>query len=195
MRYVENALRKREKYAGRLRGIELSEAVLRAIDRSLTAKTAEDANQAGVVIDLSRAAELERDSWDNTRRLIEAVQDAQPEEEQPQEEIPAEPFAGGPETLPPLQDEEPETSAAADAGGWQAFADALEPVHRTLLQAMLAGADAAALSGIAAQAFSFPEALYDDINELAADMLGDILIDAENGEIYEEHRAGLASVI
>ena len=60
---------------------------------------------------------------------------------------------------------------------------------------MLAGADAAALSGIAAQAFSFPEALYDDINELAADMLGDILIDAENGEIYEEHRAGLASVI
>lgn len=195
MRYVENALRKREKYAGRLRGIELSEAVLRAIDRSLTAKTAEDANQPGVVIDLSRAAELERDSWDNTRRLIEAVQDAQPEEEQPQEEIPAEPFADGPEPMPPLQDEEPETSAAADAGGWQAFADALEPVHRTLLQAMLAGADAAALSGIAAQAFSFPEALYDDINELAADMLGDILIDAENGEIYEEHRAGLASVI
>ncbi len=41
MRYVENALRKREKYAGRLRGITLSDAVQRAIDRSLTAKTAE----------------------------------------------------------------------------------------------------------------------------------------------------------
>lgn len=45
------------------------------------------------------------------------------------------------------------------------------------------------------RAFSFPEALYDDINELAADMLGDIILDVENGEIFEEHRAGLAAVL
>lgn len=194
MRYTENALRKREKYAGRLRGIELSEAVLRAIDRSLAAKTEADARTPDVVIDLSRAAELERDSWDNTRRLIEAVQDALPDVEEPIPETFPEPVPAA-EELPPLPDEEGRTVSAADGEGWQALAAALEPVHRELLQAMLAGADAAALSGIATQAFSFPEALYDDINELAADMLGDILIDAENNEIYEEHRSGLAAVL
>ena len=78
MRYVENALRKREKYAGRLRGIELLEAVIKAIDRSLAGKP--EASPA-LVIDLSRAAELEQDSWDNTRRLIEAVEEDTPEQE------------------------------------------------------------------------------------------------------------------
>lgn len=199
MRYVENALRKREKYAGRLRGIALTEAVQHAIDRSLAGKTEAGEKTPDVVIDLSRAAELERDSWDNTRRLIEAVEDAQPEREgeswipfdgEPaQGESPLEPAGfpdedlSEPETLPDMTD------------GWTAFIETLEPIHRTLLQAMLAGADEAALSKIATQAFSFPEALYDEINERAADTLGDILIDAENHEIYEEHRAGLAAVL
>ena len=98
-----------------------------------------------------------------------------------------------PEETPP--DEWAPPDIAAEGDGWQAFADALEPVHRALLQAMLADADAAALAAIATQAFSFPEALYDDINELAADTLGDILIDAENNEVYEEHRARLAALL
>ena len=193
MRYVENALRKREKYAGRLRGIELSDAVRRAIDHSLAAETAEAEKTPEVVIDLTRAAALERDSWDNTRRLIEAVQDAQLDAEEPVQEDLAAAYPPFPGEAPP--DETVRTDAAAEENGWQAFADALEPVHRTLLQAMLAGADAAALSEIATQAFSFPEALYDDINELAADTLGDILIDAENNEVYEEHRAQLAALL
>lgn len=191
MRYVENALRKREKYAGRLRGITLSDAVQRAIDRSLTAKTAEAENTPELIIDLSRAAALERDSWDNTRRLIEAVQDAQPEAGETAQDNFASPPA--PQEAPP--DEAAFSDSAADGDGWQAFADALEPVHRALLQAMLADADATALAAIATQAFSFPEALYDDINELAADTLGDILIDAENNEVYEEHRARLAALL
>ena len=185
MRCVENALRKREKYAGRLRSIELSQAVIRAIDRSLAGKTIADEKLPGVVIDLSRAAALEAESWDNTRRLIEAVQESAPEEEPMfAEEAPPEP--------PPLPEEE---TAPADGDAWQDFAAGLEPVHRSLLRALLDGADSAALSAIAAEAFSFPEALYDDINERAADTIGDILIDAENGEIYEEHRAPLAACL
>lgn len=186
MRYVENALRKQEKYAGRLRGIELSDAVTRAIDRSLSAKTAvvrqEEAAPA-ILIDLSRAAELEQDSWDNTRRLIEAVQESQPEEELPAFDQP----------LPEPEPVTEEDTAPVSGEGFAALAARLEPVHRELLSAMLRGEDSAALAAIAMQAFSFPEALYDDINELAADTIGDILIDAELNEIYEEHRDALAA--
>ncbi len=199
MRYVENALRKREKYAGRLRGIALTEAVQHAIDRSLAGKTEASEKTPDVVIDLSRAAELERDSWDNTRRLIEAVEDAQPEREGESDTLVTENLRRkqvhwNPQGSPDEDLSEPETLPDM-TDGWTAFIETLEPVHRTLLQAMLAGADAAALSTIATQAFSFPEALYDEINERAADTLGDILIDAENHEIYEEHRAGLAEVL
>ncbi len=194
MRYTENALRKREKYAGRLRGITLSEAVMQAIDRSLACKTTEETGEPNIVIDLSRAAEVERESWDNTRRLIEAVQDAQPDAEGFEREDFAENPVVTEEKALPLPDEEMPMATTGGAD-WKTFVEALEPVHCALLRAMLAGADAAVLSEIATEAFSFPEALYDDINELAADMLGDIILDVENGEIFEEHRAGLAAVL
>ena len=199
MRYVENALRKREKYTGRLRGIELTEAVQRAIERSLNDKVVADEKIPDVVIDLSLAAELERDSWDNTRRLIEAVQEDQTDMEDKcglleERETEREAILPEPQLFP--EENPPEAERQADrTDGWVAFQEALEPVHRTLLQAMLAGADEAALSEIAMQAFSFPEALFDEINERAADTLGDLLIDVENREIYEEHRAGLAEVL
>ena len=186
MRYVENALRKREKYAGRLRGIELSEAVIKAIDRSLAGKP--EASPA-LVIDLSRAAELEQDSWDNTRRLIEAVEEDTPEQED--QFVEEEPVPEQASVELPSSEETEQTAPE----GWQGFSASLESVHRDLLRAMLEGADAAALAAIAAQSFSFPEALYEEINELAADTLGDILIDLENGTIFEEHRAQLAAVL
>ena len=186
MRYVENALRKREKYAGRLRSIELSQAVTRAIDRSLSGKTLVDEKAPGVVIDLSRAAELERDSWENTRRLIEAVGEDAPEEEEPV--APAEPE-------PEPMELAPAEELPTDGDAWQRFAAGLEPQHRRILKTLLEGGDRAALAAIAAESFSFPEAMFDEINEQAADTIGDIIIDAENGEIYEEHRESLAACL
>lgn len=80
-----------------------------------------------------------------------------------------------------------ETSLSAVAGeaeAWVHFASVLSPLQREVVLA-LAEADGALKAGrLAAEAGTMAELLYDEINELAMDNLGDLVIDGE--ELTEE---------
>ena len=198
-KHTENVLRKKQKYAGRLRGYTLSRDVLALIERVIGASIPAPQGKAAEIpaeppkpieIDLEKARTLESASWENTKKLIDAVDQAQeamqgdalfaPEPEPEPEKAPAEAPAVDP-------------SAFADV--YEAFAAALSDFQRKFLTAMLDGADYAALSALAQQEFSFPEAVFEQLNDLAQDIVGDIILSPDGSEIYEEHWDALRKAI
>lgn len=72
---------------------------------------------------------------------------------------------------------------------WSSLLSQLTPAHRQMLAVMVEGADAAAQFAIAEQAGSMPELLHDEINELAMEAIGDLLIDG--GSVPEEYAGDL----
>lgn len=116
-------------------------------------------------MDPVRAAEIEHASWDTTRRLLEAFDRAEPDGNS---------FATEPEAAeqqpPEIPQGEPERAAAppeTDSG----FAR-----YRQFLLAVRAG-DGAAIR-MAAQALgALPDAVADEVNELAVEQTGDILLE------------------
>jgi len=197
MKHTENALRKREKYAGRLRGYTLSDSVTRLIDRLVGASGAakKTAAQPEVVpppkpieIDLDAAKALETASWENTKKLIDAVENAQSELDDAPDFV-LEFREPEPEPVPaPIISDEP-TADYADV--YEAFAANLSAFQRKFLAAILDGQDYAALSALAAEEFAFPEAIFEQLNDLAQTHIGDIILPPEGGEIYEEHQSAL----
>lgn len=72
---------------------------------------------------------------------------------------------------------------------WKGLLSQLAPAHRELLAAMLDGADASRQFAIAEQTGSMPELLHDEINELAMETIGDLLI--EDGSVMQEYTEDL----
>ncbi|MGG6310394.1 TerB N-terminal domain-containing protein [Paenibacillus macerans] len=84
--------------------------------------------------------------------------------------------------------EEPET-VQEPPSVWHGLFARLAEAHVQMLAALLGGSNAAKRQAIAEQAGSMPELLLDEINELAMELLGDLLIDGD--EITEEYREEL----
>lgn len=72
---------------------------------------------------------------------------------------------------------------------WQELFAGLTPPQALMLAALLQGYNAAERQAIAEQAGSMPELLIDEINELAMERIGDLLIDGD--EVVEDYRAEL----
>lgn len=101
-------------------------------------------------------------------------------------------------TVPPaaaLETRHPAEQAAADDSGYlavsnqppepgEAFASALTPLQRQVVLALAEEDGIRVVQHLAAAGGTMPELLFDEINELAMDMLGDLLIDGE--ELTEE---------
>ncbi|WP_018750780.1 TerB N-terminal domain-containing protein [Paenibacillus sanguinis] len=83
------------------------------------------------------------------------------------------------------------SSAISDA--WQELLGRLSACQRQVLISLLDGQGSAGLQAIAEQAGSMPELLIDDINHLAMEWLGDLLIDGE--ELLAEYRTELERVL
>ena len=74
------------------------------------------------------------------------------------------------------------------AGGnleWEQLRSGLTPLHRDVLLALAEDNGLPAVNRLAAAAGTMPELLFDEINELAMDLLGDLLIDGE--QITDEY--------
>ncbi|MDF9841208.1 MULTISPECIES: TerB N-terminal domain-containing protein [unclassified Paenibacillus] len=91
----------------------------------------------------------------------------------------------------PLEDNtaaEGETAVVQTTAGvppeWEELSAELLPLHREVLLALAADNGPAQVDRIAAAAGTMAELLYDEINELAVNILGDLLIDC--GELAEE---------
>ncbi len=198
-KHTENTLRKKHKYAGRLRGYTLSRDVQTLIEKTVGAvvplapsgipETPAEPPKP-IEIDLEKARDLETASWENTKKLIDAVDQAQ---EAMQGDALFD-LPSAPESEPEKTPEAPvDTAAFADV--YAAYTAALSDFQREFLSAMLSGEDYAALSARASQAFSFPEAVFEELNDLAQDYIGDIILSPDGGEIYEEHRDNLKNAL
>ena len=128
-------------------------------------------------LDPAHAAEIERASWDTTQRLVDAFEESDEPAPVPQ---PSPPPAA------PEQPPQPERPAP----------DSPFAPYRDFLRAVLAG-NPKSIRAAAAQAGGLPDALADEINELAADTLGDILLeDTGNGwQVLDDYRDRLEQIV
>ncbi|WNS45114.1 TerB N-terminal domain-containing protein [Paenibacillus sp. MMS20-IR301] len=83
----------------------------------------------------------------------------------------------------------PYPSGDPEADSWMLFAAALSPLQCQALLALAEEAGPAKVQRLAAGGGTMAELLFDEINELAMDMLGDLIIDGE--ELTEESRSRL----
>lgn len=126
-------------------------------------------------LDPAHAAEIERASWNTTQRLVEAFEES---------DRPAVPQPPPPPPMPQPPTPACETPAAA-----------LTP-YRDFLLAVLAK-DPAGIRAAAAQSGSLPDTLADEINELAADTLGDILLEdsGDGWQVLDDYRDRLEELL
>ncbi|WP_019636545.1 TerB N-terminal domain-containing protein [Paenibacillus fonticola] len=78
-------------------------------------------------------------------------------------------------------------------GEWREVFARLSTAHLKMLSALLDGADAAVRFSIAERAGSMPELLLDEINEIAMECIGDLLVDGD--EIAREYKEELRSLL
>ena len=130
-------------------------------------------------LSLSDAAEIERLSWDTTERLIEAFETVDEPAHDPNEKAAAFTF----EPQPPRTEE----AIASEAGAWTPYLVFLRAIRK----------EDAAEQRAAARAAGIPlEVLADEVNTLAADLLGDILIEeSDDGyAVIEDYRGTLEAL-
>lgn len=89
----------------------------------------------------------------------------------------------------PLQESEGLTGSLIPEE-WKSLLSQFTSAQREMLLVMVEGADAAAQFAIAERAGSMPELLHDEINELAMEAIGDLLIDG--GSVLEEYAGSLS---
>ena len=166
LRHGENLLRAQAGLPGRLRVDRLTPDAKSCIEQAVLAGPA--APIPVVAVDVGKAQAIELDSWELTRQLIV--------EEEPEPEAAAAPV---PEAN---QGDDPFAALCLHLGG----------LDRAYLRALLAGQPVEALC---AEAFLLPDAVAERINEAAAEYLGDALIDAGTGEIYEEYANTLSQAL
>lgn len=121
---------------------------------------------------LRDAAEIEKRSWDTTKRLVEAFEEEPEPPAEPAPQVPVEPPAAPEET-----------------GGFAKYLPFLQAIH---------AGDALAQKDAARALGKLPDVAVDEINALAADLYGDILLtEGENGryEVIEDYRPVLEELL
>ncbi|MBR6748416.1 MAG: TerB N-terminal domain-containing protein [Clostridia bacterium] len=214
LRHTENLLRKSQRFPGRLRCTKmpagLEDAIARALNLQSTplpksqehteAPAAPAAPREPIRIDLDRARALEDASWENTRRLLEALGNLP--DEDAADAVPAAPDPTAPEPTPVIldavpaepmpapviEDTTPEQlpDAASDDDPYAALLQALTPLQMQVLQALLDEDDTLAGTLCTAE-MTFPDAVAEEINVLADEYLGDLLIDSATLRVYEDY--------
>ena len=117
-------------------------------------------------LDLSNAARIESESWETTRELVEAFEETQiSQAEEAASSAPTEVSADMRESAT----EEPTLAAALGE-----YADCVRA---------LAGGDKLPLSELSRKLGKPIDALVDAINEIAVDVIGDIIIDGCDGDL------------
>jgi hypothetical protein len=101
------------------------------------------------------------------------------------------------EIIVPLQSLEPELTIeeiqSANVGTeWEQFSKALSPLQHEALIALMNEDGTQAIQKLAAANGTMSELLIDEINDMAMDILGDLIIDGE--EIAEEYKIYLLNI-
>ena len=195
LKYAENALRASRGIKSRLSIYALDLSLRKELDAYLAVALPKKATRAAkkeaempdyerryelprVALSPERAAAIEEESWQTTKRLVEAFET--PEEE----EKPANGISFAEIVQETLSVSAPELPAAAEGG----LAGALGELAAFLV--LVDTGDAAAQRRFAAERHMMLDAVIDKINTVAGDVLGDILIEELDGRpcIIEDYR-------
>lgn len=200
VKYTENKLREEKNFRGRLRVLGLDRVTRTLIDR-LIAHNGHVISPPPAVpkieIDLSQVDRLRAESEEVLSMLqIEEeaiIDDSIPTPEPMAELVNIQPVAEAAIREPVMETEGVETEDVM----WAEFARALKSYQVETLAAIIDGSDPkAAIHHIATAQFLMPTMLVDDINELARDILGDILIEsADEPRLVDDYYAPMVSQI
>ncbi|WP_340003396.1 TerB N-terminal domain-containing protein [Paenibacillus sp. FSL K6-0276] len=199
-RLTENKLRELLGYRGRLKGVnvdaDMDNLITRFLKREFEKEKQEDKGPA-VVIDREKLERLQSDSEIvRTMLTVEDMNEMDELEDSEAEVITEEPKPVK-EGINPIESLEPESAIeevhATNVGTeWEQFASAISPLQRGALLALLKEDGRQALQKLAAANGTMSELLIDEINEIAMDILGDLIIDGE--EIAEEYTTNLLNI-
>ncbi|MEK3943621.1 TerB N-terminal domain-containing protein [Paenibacillus sp. FSL H3-0310] len=195
-RLTENKLRELMGYRGRLKGInvdaDMDDLITRFLKREYLKETQEDKGPT-VVIDPEKLERLQSDSEIVRTMLTVENMDEQDYEESKLEATIGEidPIQDSKEELLPVEVIE-EAQAVSIGSEAEQFANALSPLQREALLALLDEDGSQALLKLAAANGTMSELLIDEINEIAMDILGDLIIEGE--DIVEEYISMLRNI-
>ncbi|MDH6430509.1 MULTISPECIES: TerB N-terminal domain-containing protein [Paenibacillus] len=195
-RLTENKLRELMGYRGRLKGInvdaDMDDLITRFLKREYLKETQEDKGPT-VVIDPEKLERLQSDSEIVRTMLTVENMDEQDYEDSKLEATIGEidPIQDSKEELLPVEVIE-EAQAVSIGSEAEQFANALSPLQREALLALLDEDGSQALLKLAAANGTMSELLIDEINEIAMDILGDLIIEGE--DIVEEYISMLRNI-
>lgn len=186
VRYAENLLRKERGFTAKLRGVEVSPDLARALEAHFGGFVRATKPKPRVTIDLAKAKDLARESADVRARLLEGIEDHHEEPASSSRPPTAPSSAPTPPSLAPdAASAVPATSAHVPPGlltdlvAVQAALATLTPASRAVLEALAAtgweAPERAPVLAAAAQG-ALVGPLVDEINEHAVDAIGDVLI-------------------
>jgi hypothetical protein len=162
LRFGENMLRSELGIPGRYKISSLAPEMRDGITRAMAMERSAERPHLEVDIEIARA--IESVSWEMTRQLVV--------------DEPDEPMAAGQAAAP----------AAGDAGSLS-FISGLTVTQRDFLLALLAGKPP---EGPCARAFMLPEAVAEQVNEIACGYFGEPVVDTANLEIYSEYVSAIS---
>jgi len=199
-------------YRGRLKGVnvdaDMDDLITRFLKREFEKEKLEDKGPA-VVIDREKLERLQSDSeivrtmltveeMNELEELEDSGFEITNEESELEEVVQKEEFEDiEDEIIVPLQSLEPELtieeiqSANVDTE-WEQFAKALSPLQHEALLALINEDGTQTIQKLAAVNGTMSELLIDEINDIAMDILGDLIIDVE--EIAEEYKIYLLNI-
>lgn len=179
-RLTENKLRALMDFRGRLKGItidkDIEELVSKFLEREFR-KAEREEKGPDIVIDRDRLEQLQSDS--NVVRQLLTVEE--PAEEKPSVDWSVTDLSTVEAWIPKKQEpaEELQASESGARNEWEALAEALSPLQLEAVLALSGPEGPDALHRLAAAHAALPDLLIDEINEIAMDLLGDLLIDGE----------------
>lgn len=191
-RLTENKLRELMGYRGRLKGVnvdaDMDELITRFLKREFH-KEKQEAQGPVVVIDRDKLEQLQVDS-EVVRTLLTVEDTGNFEESDVQEEVPVifDQLVEEPEVAVSIYKDNNDELDSHDLGGgseWEQLGAALSSLQREALLTLLNEDGVLALNKLAAANGTMSELLINEINDIAMDILGDLLIDGE--ELLEEY--------
>lgn len=195
IRFTENKLRELKGYKGRLKGVSLEQEIERLIDRYLEKEcTLKVTSEPVIMIDADKLALLQQDT-EHVRNMLtieeesvqETVMDMAEAERQKVSEQPSSVEEGR-----QLSDKNEllivneivwDTTKLGEE--WSLFASSLSSCQLEALCALISSSPSARLERLADTYGTMPELIIDDINSLAMEMIGDLVIDGDR--IAEEY--------
>jgi len=205
IRLTENKLREKLNFKGRLRGIELESEietlVSRYIDRMFNTSPVQERTGPTVIIDEEKLAQLQQDS-EFVRVILTVNQEEEEDAEFVVDHVPegsqwtVDGDAGDVANEVVGEAQPAESFITWDVTGlpeeWMAFGDALSAIQLESIYILKEGRGLLGLQDIADEAGTMPELLLDDINQIAMDTIGDLIIDGD--EVTEEYMQMLAQL-